>query len=233
MIYDTRILYASTVCGAEERERFLFRSHQNRLNNQQSGYSKREAQGQALSQTDGRPEREEWIRAVSTQSFSGGWAANIKDAPFVSVTSEELLVHSLEAGIPVHMEKEIRNLLLGPLATNQKGVDNPMSKASETLVNYIVHSISFSAKLMSLFLDAVIGKPGWISGTVISVEQELQKGHWTSWDWERIRETSWSGIKNSPPPSPGSVERKDTTIKRYLRRYHRAQSLLDSTIKLA
>lgn len=70
------------------------------------------------------------------------------------LTSEQLLVRDASAGIPIHIEGAVDNLVLESLSANQKGVDKRLQAAIETLVVRTVHKVVNLPEFISRFLDA-------------------------------------------------------------------------------
>lgn len=93
-------------------------------------------------------------------------------APVAPQTSEQLLVRDVIGRNPVHVEKKLTELVLERFTANKKGLDNPLSTDSETLLLHTVRKIENSSEFIRHFLDFVNDNPSFIKSVTGLVRYE-------------------------------------------------------------
>lgn len=81
---------------------------------------------------------------------------NIETAQVATLISENFLLRDLEAGIPVHVEEEMKKLVTKMINASQKGVHNRLSAALKNLVVCTVQRLGDSLEFISRLSDSVI-----------------------------------------------------------------------------
>lgn len=171
---DSRVPRTRKVPGVEEPERLLRRSRKNASNKRQARQVGIKAQKRAPLTTGGEQMREASLCAVSDQIILEERLANVDTTPVAPIKSEQLRVRDAVEGIPVDVKEAASNLVFRTPTANQKGVDNHLLAALETLVVCTVHKVVNSSEFMSRFSDAVIDRLWFVALVAISIKLKHQ-----------------------------------------------------------
>lgn len=101
-------------------------------------------------------------RVISDQAAPDEGPKNTETVSVASQTSERLLVRDAMAGMLVYVEEAMR-MVLEMLFPNQKGVENHVSTAFETLVLQTLRRVMSSPEFVHQFSGAVIDNLGFIN----------------------------------------------------------------------
>lgn len=144
-------------------------------NYRQTGRVGTSTQERASILTGGETERDAASRVIAEQATPEDRPTNPKSVSVAPRLCEQLLVREAVAGIPVHGKETLSKLVVETLTSGQKGVNNRLSTALETLVFDAVQKSFKSPEFVCQFLYPLRRSLGFIRTVAALIRREQRK----------------------------------------------------------